>query len=198
VELEVPEEVRRDPRAVTVTVADTADGSRITTLAVDRNGVLADVAAALAVQRVAVRAARAWSQGRYAVSVWETGERDVDAAVLRERVAAIVDARLDPRDRIARMVRSTREPSVVVRPEASRRATVLEVRTDDRPGVVALVCRALAELDISVRSAHISTLGPQAVDVFYVQEASAGALSEQRAAEAAHALRALLSATVDR
>ncbi|MDQ1103108.1 [protein-PII] uridylyltransferase [Nocardioides zeae] len=198
VELEVPAEVRRDPRAVAVTVQETVDGSRITTLATDRNGVLADVAAALAVQRVAVRAARAWSQGPYAVSVWESGERDVDAAVLRERVAAIVDGRLDPGDRIARMVRSTREPSVVVRPEASRRATVLEVRTDDRPGVVALVCRALAGLDISVRSAHISTLGPQAVDVFYVQEASAGALSEQRAAAAAHALRALLSATVDR
>ena len=29
-------------------------------------------------------------------------------------------------------------------------------------------------MDISVRSAHVSTLGPQAVDVFYVQEAAAG------------------------
>ena len=45
-------------------------------------------------------------------------------------------------------------------------------------------------MDISVRSAHVSTLGPQAVDVFYVQEASAGALSEERAASAAHAVRA--------
>ena len=33
-----------------------------------------------------------------------------------------------------------------------------------------------------MRSAHVSTLGPQAVDVFYVQEAAAGALSEERAA----------------
>jgi [protein-PII] uridylyltransferase len=40
-----------------------------------------------------------------------------------------------------------------------------------------------------VRSAHVSTLGPQAVDVFYVQEHSAGALSEERAASAAHAVR---------
>jgi [protein-PII] uridylyltransferase len=34
------------------------------------------------------------------------------------------------------------------------------------------------------------------VDVFYVQEADAGALGEQRAAEAAHAVRAALQATV--
>jgi [protein-PII] uridylyltransferase len=51
----------------------------------------------------------------------------------------------------------------------------------------------LAELGISVRSAHISTLGPQAVDVFYLQEAHAGALSDTRAADAAHAVRERLS-----
>jgi [protein-PII] uridylyltransferase len=44
-----------------------------------------------------------------------------------------------------------------------------------------------------VRSAHVDTLGPQAVDVFYVQEAHAGALSDTRAAEAAHAVRGALS-----
>ena len=77
--------------------------------------------------------------------------------------------------------------------EASRQATVLEVRTEDQPGVVFLVCRALAALDLSVRSAHVSTVGPQALDVFYVQEAHAGALTDTRAADAAHAVRAALS-----
>jgi len=47
-----------------------------------------------------------------------------------------------------------------------------------------------------VRSAHVTTLGPQAVDVFYVQESGAGALSETRAADAAHAVRAALRDTV--
>ncbi len=79
---------------------------------------------------------------------------------------------------------------VVVRPEASARATVLEVRADDRPGVVHRVCAALAALDLAVRSAHVDTLGPQAVDVFYVQEPSAGALTDARAAgRARHAVR---------
>ena len=80
-----------------------------------------------------------------------------------------------------------------VRHEASAQATVLEVRAEDRPGVVYLVCRALADLDVSVRSAHVATLGPQAVDVFYVQE------QRRRRAErrpgpptAAHAVRAAL------
>ena len=87
----------------------------------------------------------------------------------------------------------TLDPTVVVRPEASAQATVLEVRAADRPGVVYLVCAALARLDVAVRSAHVDTLGPQAVDVFYVQEASAGVLSDQRAAETAHAVREALA-----
>jgi len=41
--------------------------------------------------------------------------------------------------------------------------------------------------------AHVDTLGPQAVDVFYVQESQAGVLSDSRAASAAHAVRAALS-----
>ena len=104
---------------------------------------------------------------------------------------SIVAGRVDPARRLG--PRATGEgalaPTVFVRPEASEQATVIEVRTADQLGVVHLVCSALAELGISVRSAHVSTLGPQAVDVFYVQEAAAGALSETRAAAAAHAVR---------
>ena len=76
---------------------------------------------------------------------------------------------------------------------------MLEVRADDRPGVVHLVCQALAGLDLSVRSAHVSTVGPQALDVFYVQEQGAAALTDERAASAAHAIREVLggSTTLD-
>jgi [protein-PII] uridylyltransferase len=81
---------------------------------------------------------------------------------------------------------------VQVRHDASHQATVMEVRVEDRPGVVYLVCSALARLDVSVRSAHLTTLGPQAVDVFYVQEQGAGALSDERAASAVHAVRQAL------
>ena len=85
---------------------------------------------------------------------------------------------------------------VVLHPAASVTATVIEVRADDRPGLIYTVCRALAQAAISVRSAHVTTLGPQAVDVFYVQEPGGGALSADRAAEASDAVRRALLATV--
>jgi [protein-PII] uridylyltransferase len=162
-------------------------------VAPDRVGLLADLAAVFALQRVGIRAARAWSQQQYAVSVWEVADEHVDPAILRQRYDAIQEGRVDPAPRLAPPAVQALAPIVVVRPEASAQATVLEVRASDRPGVVYLVCAALARLDVAVRSAHVDTLGPQAVDVFYLQEAAAGALSDLRAAQAAHAVRAALA-----
>ena len=101
-----------------------------------------------------------------------------------------------PGERLQRPRPGRLEPVVAVHPDASRGATVIEVRADDRPGLVWSVCAALAACALSVRSAHVSTLGPQAVDVFYVTEPAAGALRDERAAEAAHAVRAALRAAV--
>ncbi|HET7431758.1 MAG TPA: HD domain-containing protein, partial [Nocardioides sp.] len=188
--LPVPKEVRKGAVSISVEPAD--GGARVTVMAHDRVGLLADTAALFALQRASVRSARAWSQDDLGISVWEVAEEHLDEKVLRQRYDAIVAGRVDPAARLTGgPVRIA--PSVVVRPEASARATVLEVRTTDRPGVVHLVCAALADLDLTVRSAHVDTLGPQAVDVFYVQEAYAGALSETRSAEAAHAVRDALS-----
>ncbi|MGL5808696.1 MAG: hypothetical protein ACRCYQ_01985, partial [Nocardioides sp.] len=53
----------------------------------------------------------------------------------------------------------------------------------------------LADLKLTVRSAHVATVGPQVVDVFYVQEPGAAALSDDRAAAAAHAVRGVLRAS---
>ncbi|MGA8258383.1 MAG: [protein-PII] uridylyltransferase [Nocardioides sp.] len=191
-EIPVPDDLR--PDSVSISVEALSDGSRVTTVAHDRVGLLADFAAMFAVQRVQIRAARVWAQGAFGVSVWEVASDTVDAAILRSKYEAIVDGRVDTEARF-KATADDLAPSVVVRPEASEQATVLEVRAADRPGVVHLVCAALARLDIAVRSAHVDTLGPQAVDVFYLQEPSAGALSETRAAEAAHGVRAALTGT---
>jgi [protein-PII] uridylyltransferase len=194
-EIQIPPRVQEDPASVSVIAVSSSDGSRITVVSGDRIGLLADAAAMLALQKTSVRAARAWTQDGFGVSVWDVAETGLDDILLRQRLEAIVDGRIDATERLSRVTPVKLEPTVAVRPDVSPRATVIEVRSADRPGLIHVVCRALARMDISVRSAHVSTLGPQAVDVFYVQEAAAGALSEERAASAAHAVRqALVSA----
>ncbi len=190
-DLAIPADLR--PGSVSISVEPVIDGSRVTAIASDRVGLLADFAAMFALQRIPIRAARIWSQGGHGISVWEVAEEHLDAAILKTKFDAMAGGRTNADDRLRRVPEGRLAPTVAVRPEASDQATVLEVRASDRPGVVYLVCRALADLDVAVRSAHVDTLGPQAVDVFYLQEPSAGALSETRAAEAAHAVREVLS-----
>ncbi|MBM7092440.1 ACT domain-containing protein, partial [Streptomyces sp. S12] len=59
-------------------------------------------------------------------------------------------------------------PRVSVDPAASRHATVIEVRAQDAPGLLFRIGRALEDAGVRVRSAHVSTLGANAVDAFYV------------------------------
>jgi [protein-PII] uridylyltransferase len=53
---------------------------------------------------------------------------------------------------------------------ASTSATVMDVHTVDRVGVLYRVTRAMAELDLDIRSARVQTLGPEVVDSFYVRD----------------------------
>ena len=179
-----------------VAVDATEHGSTIGVAAPDRVGLIAGVAGALGLLRLTVRTARAWEQDGVAVSVWEVAEQAPDPALVRERVGAVLAGRAQPRPSSGADRREAPEPVVLVHHGASDAATVLEVRGADRPGVVHDVCAALAGLGLSIRSAHVTTVGPQAVDVFYVVEPGAGALRDDRAAEALHAVRAALSPTV--
>jgi [protein-PII] uridylyltransferase len=191
--LPVPAAVRRDSAAVDVAVRRTEHGCEVTVVTGDRLGLLAAVSGALGLLRAPIRAARAWNQDDLAFSTWHVDHEHLDAAVVRTQVEAVLAGRLEPGERLRRTAARDLEPSVAVRPEASRRSTVIEVRVEDRPGVVHLACRALADVGLAVRSAHVTTVGPQAVDVFYVQEVGAGALGDERAAQAAHAVREALT-----
>lgn len=69
----------------------------------------------------------------------------------------------------------TAPPSVRVLPGASQTATVLEVRAEDTPGLLHRIAAAIAEAGADIGGARIATLGPQAVDVFYLDPGSATA-----------------------
>ena len=61
-------------------------------------------------------------------------------------------------------------PRVFLDNEASRTHTVLEVSGRDRPGLLHELTRTLTGLNLQIASAHVSTYGETAVDVFYVKD----------------------------
>ncbi|MDO8290710.1 MAG: [protein-PII] uridylyltransferase [Parvibaculum sp.] len=61
-------------------------------------------------------------------------------------------------------------PMVYIDNEASETYTVIEVNGLDRPGLVHALTKALFHLGLTIGSAHITTYGERAVDVFYVKD----------------------------
>ncbi len=61
-------------------------------------------------------------------------------------------------------------PRVVVDNRASNTYTVLEVNGRDRPGLLHDVTSAISEQGLQIGSAHVTTYGVRAVDVFYVKD----------------------------
>ncbi|MET9052603.1 [protein-PII] uridylyltransferase [Streptomyces bacillaris] len=171
----------------------------------DRPGVLPAAAGVLALHRLTVRAADL----RAVELPNEVGE-SADLLLLSWRVAAeygslpqaarlradlvrALEGSLDIRARLAereaayprrRGVKAP-PPRVTVAAAGSRRATVIEVRAQDAPGLLHRIGNALESSAVRVRSAHVSTLGANAVDAFYVTGTDGEPLPELRAAEVA-------------
>lgn len=175
--------------------ADDGATATLTVVAPEQPGLLAHVASVLCELRVGVLAARAWLEedagAEWGCSTWQVPAPAPDLVLLRERLRVA-----DPTtSRCACATPRSNEvlpPVVEVFHDDSSRACVLQVRMDDAPGSVHRVLTAVAELDLTVASAHVTTVGPQAVDVFYVQEPGGVRPSEERSAAAAHAVRLAL------
>src|SRR5208337_4841657 len=61
-------------------------------------------------------------------------------------------------------------PRVVIDNHASNTHTVLEVNGRDRPGLLHDVTAAISDQGLQIASAHVTTYGMRAVDVFYVKD----------------------------
>jgi [protein-PII] uridylyltransferase len=61
-------------------------------------------------------------------------------------------------------------PEVVIDNTTSEKLTVLEVSGIDRPGLLHDLTSAISDLNLDIGSAHITTFGEKAVDVFYVTD----------------------------
>ena len=84
-------------------------------------------------------------------------------------------------------------PRVVVDNRASHTHTVLEVNGRDRPGLLHDVTAAISDQGLQIASAHVTTYGVRAVDVFYVKDVFGLKVeNERKLAGLRHALLAAL------
>ncbi|KAB1141994.1 [protein-PII] uridylyltransferase [Streptomyces luteolifulvus] len=178
----------------------------------DQPGVLPAVAGVLAMHRLTVRTAELRAQdlpdgvdGSVLLLNWRVAAEYgslPQAARLRADLVRALDGSLDIAGRLAERDAAyprrrgvvAPPPRVTVAPSASRLATVIEVRAHDAPGLLHRIGRALEEAAVQVRSMHVSTLGSNAVDAFYVTTAAGVPLAGDEAAAVAGKLEQTLRA----
>ncbi|WP_369266648.1 ACT domain-containing protein, partial [Streptomyces harbinensis] len=181
----------------------------------DQPGVLPAVSGVLALHRLTVRSAELSTvdpagQGEVLLLQWRVAAAYgslPQAERLRADLVRVLDGSLDISRRLAEREAAYRRPRrrlpqappprVTLAPLGSALATVIEVRAQDAPGLLHRIGRALEGAGVRVRSAHVSTLGANAVDAFYVTGPQGGPLPAERAAALARDLEQALAPTPD-
>ncbi len=170
----------------------------------DKPGLLSTIAGVLNVLRLDVRSARTKSYGASAVMEWIVSP-DPHAPPLTEQnlqreIADALISKTSLEQRInERIAAYAQLPSIPVPAPivdtflaAATDATVIEVRSHDRPALLFGIGDAITKCNIDIRSAIVTTLGAEAIDTLYVTEINGGALSHERAFEVAQKLRSAL------
>ncbi|MCQ9179492.1 [protein-PII] uridylyltransferase [Streptomyces sp. IBSBF 2953] len=178
----------------------------------DQAGVLPAVAGVLAVHRLTVRTAELRAldlptgvEGSVLLLNWRVAAEYgslPQAARLRADLVRALDGSLDIGGRLAERDAAyprrrgvvAPPPRVTVASAASRHATVIEVRAQDAPGLLFRIGQALEDEGLHVRSMHVSTLGANAVDAFYVTGSDGAPLPGDEAASVTRKLEETLRA----
>jgi [protein-PII] uridylyltransferase len=172
---------------------DVRDSTSIVTVgAPDRIGLLALVAGVLSLNRLNVLAARVLTVGGRAVQEWTVRPAFGDPPSVEQMsddIRRAVDGTYDVAERLAKRAADYAGAPRIERPEpivsitnaATGTTTVVEVRAHDEPGLLYRVATAVASADATIVGAKVSTLGSDAVDVFFVTDRDGDRLAEDRA-----------------
>ena len=168
--------------------------TELAVIAADRPGLLAQVAGVLAVHRVNVLGAMGSQSHGLACDLfyvrdlvgaaigddspkWERIERDLLAVVNGDLLGDELTRRVREQHEgtvLSQRVTPTVITEVRVESEESPDYSIIEVVTEDRLGVLHLICRTLSEQLLDIHITKIATEGARVADVFYVTERATG------------------------
>jgi [protein-PII] uridylyltransferase len=187
-----------------VKLEEHSSGYAVEVISPDKPGLLSIVAGVFNISRLDVKSARTKTHGNSAVMYWivtpEPHAPEVTSVGLRNLIAEAlkdsteVEEKLIARAKAYASVPSipVPDPEVEIFNDAATDATVIEVRSHDRPGLLFRIGAAITQSKIDIRSAIVTTLGAEAIDTLYVTELTGGPLTPERACEVASHLKQAL------
>ncbi len=170
----------------------------------DSTGLLSTVAGVLNLLRLDVRSARTKSVSQSAVMEWivvpDPHAPKLTSEKLHDELTRALANRSSLKERIQNRIDAYSELPTIPVPEpivetfldAATDATIIEVRSHDRPALLFGIGDSITRSNIDIRSAIVTTLGAEAIDTLYVTEIGGGPLTAERAEEVAVRLRSAL------
>jgi [protein-PII] uridylyltransferase len=173
------------PLTVRTRVTEARAVTEVTVYVTDHPGLFSRIAGALAVAGASIVDARihTMTNGMALDTFWvqDAAGGAFDAPHRLARLAVLIEQSLSGRLKLsAEIAKLRREPArlrvvqspprVVIDNHASSSHTVIEVNGRDRPGLLHDVTAAISDQGLQIGSAHITTYGVRAVDVFYVKD----------------------------
>ena len=180
------------------------NGYSIEIISPDKPGLLSLVAGVINTFRLDVRSARTKSHGSSAVMKWivtpEPHAPAVTAQNLRSEIEKAFNDTSHIEDKLIARAQAyasipaipVPDPIVEFYNDGATDATIIEVRSHDRPGLLFRIGAGITQSKVDIRSAIVTTLGAEAIDTLYVSELTGGPLSDERANEVASRLLQLL------
>ena len=181
-----------------------SSGFAVEVISPDKPGLLSIVAGVFNISRLDVKSARTKSLGSSAVMYWivtpEPHAPEITAAALHQLIADALQDSTDVEEKLIARAKAyasiptipVPDPEVEIFTDAATDATVIEVRSHDRPGLLFRIGAAITESKVDIHSAIVTTLGAEAIDTLYVTELTGGPLTPERASEVASHLKQAL------
>ena len=203
-ELTESQRVKAESGNLVVSIEDRETDYAIEIVVPDKTGLLSIVAGVLNLLRLDVRSARTKSHGNSAVMQWivipdphapllteEALHRELaDALESSSSLAHKIEERIKAYAQLPTI--PVPDPVVDIFSDAATDATIIEVRSHDKPALLFGIGESITKSNIDIRSAIVTTLGAEAIDTLYVTEIGGGPLSAERAEEVAMRLRSAL------
>ncbi|MEN8142161.1 MAG: [protein-PII] uridylyltransferase [Thermodesulfobacteriota bacterium] len=174
--------------------ADHADHWSVLVVSCDRSGFLSRICGTLALNNLSVLSARinTWGDGTIidvleVKPVFRNTFREQDWQALDRDINLALENRLGLAHRLAtKKITRRSEPglehrqystNVKVNNDVSSKYTLIEVFAEDQPSLLYNITRTMADFDLNIAKAMISTREGQLIDVFYVLDANGDKLS---------------------
>jgi [protein-PII] uridylyltransferase len=180
-------EARQAPLTVDTQPLPARAVTEVTVYCADHAGLFSKISGALAVAGASIVDARihTLTNGMALDTFWiqDAAGGAFDAPHRLARLAVLIEQALSGHIRLGAEIRKLSKmllgqrmraihvpPRVVIDNHASHTHTVLEVNGRDRPGLLHDVTAAISNQGLQIASAHVTTYGVRAVDVFYVKD----------------------------